>query len=1046
MGRAANGHQHPPNPEAEMTDLQPDHAEERFATQADDAIPARGFLMLPLVGLGGSAGSIPALQAFFRSMPADSGMAFVVVIHLSSTHESVLADLIQRTTAMRVVQVRATEKIEPNCVYVIPPGKLLEALDGELRLAEMPASNGRHVAVDLFFRTLADTYGPHATAIVLSGADGDGAIGIRRIKERGGLSIAQDPHEAEHSSMPRSSISTGAIDLVLPVAEMAARLVRYYRLEKQLVLPPEAEPDTAERPSKAASSDEVALRQVLALMQNRTGHDFSAYKRASVLRRLGRRMQVNEVETLPEYLELLRTRPGEARSLLKDLLVSVTNFFRDDRHFAALAAQLPALFEGKGPADTVRVWVAGCATGEEAYSIAILLHEHAERIERAPKLRVFASDLDADAIRVGRSGFYLSTIAADVSEERLERWFTREMRGYRVCPELRETVLFASHDLLKDSPFSRLDLVSCRNLLIYFDRNAQERSFEIFHFALRPDGLLFLGTSESAGELHPLFEVLDKKHCLFRRRASLRPRFVIPIGADGPMREAVEGEPDGIAVPAAVLPAVGLPADTLRVPGRHLPDLPTPSDRPSDLHFRLIERYSPPSLVVDSEYDIVHMSQRAGRFLRFGGGEPSRNLLRIAHPVLRIELRAALNQAAQTGKPAEVLNLPIDLGGVPLLLDISVAPADEIAPRCLLVVFNERRPDAPLPALGSPAHASTDSRVADLYDEVVRLKMQLRDVVEQQQASIEELQASNEELQAMNEDLRSASEELEARRQEAQSVNEELATVGVELRRTVEEVGASNSDLHNLMESMSIAMIFLDRERRITFYTPSAVSLFHLIPTDVGRPLADLAHALNYEGLADDASSVLHDLVPIEREVGDANGRWFLARLQPYLTLEDRITGVVLTFTDISERRRREVAFVAAQGVLDGRVEMLEATLAGLPDRVLAFDPQGRLLYANPEARRHWALGLDDCIGKRLSDLDAPADLVDVLERQLQRSISSTRRINGTVRYGRPVAAAATLGFLFSPVMGGDGRVRLVVGWLRDVVAPSEPPEPTIFA
>jgi len=338
--------------------------------------------------------------------------------------------------------------------------------------------------------------------------------------------------------------------------------VSYRRLEKQLVLPPEAEPESGRRPAEAASADELALRQVLALMQNRTGHDFSGYKRASVLRRLGRRMQVNEVETLPEYLELLRTRPGEARSLLKDLLVSVTNFFRDDRHFAALAAQLPALFAGKGSGDTVRAWVAGCATGEEAYSLAILLHEQAERMERAPKLRVFASDLDADAIRVGRSGFYLSTIAADVSEERLGRWFTREMRGYRVCPELRETVLFASHDLLKDSPFSRLDLVSCRNVLIYFDRSAQERSFEIFHFALRPDGLMFLGTSESAGELHPLFEVVDKKHCLFRRRASLRPRFLIPISADGPMHEDAPAGPDGSAVPV-----IGLPAEMPRVLG-----------------------------------------------------------------------------------------------------------------------------------------------------------------------------------------------------------------------------------------------------------------------------------------------------------------------------------------------------------------------------------------------------------------------------------------------------------------------------------------------
>ena len=1022
-----------------MSDLQPDHAEERFAGTSDDAIPSRGFQLLPLVGLGGSAGSIPALQAFFRSMPADSGMAFVVVIHLSTAHESALAELIQRTTSMRVVQVRATEKIEPNCVYVIPPAKSLAALDGELRLEDLPGTNGRHVAVDLFFRTLADTYGPHATAIVLSGADGDGAIGIRRIKERGGLSIAQDPHEAEHSSMPRSAISTGVVDLVLPVSEMAARLVSYHRLEQQLVLPPEAEPETRGQPAEADGTDEAALRQVLEMMRNRTGHDFADYKRATILRRLRRRMQVNEIATLPGYLEVLRTRPGEARALQRDLLVSVTNFFRDDKHFAALGAQLPALFEAKGEHDTVRVWVAGCATGEEAYSIAILLHEYAAQFNSPPKLRVFASDLDGDAIRVGRAGFYLPTIAADVSEARLDRYFSREARGYRVCPELRETVLFATHDVLKDSPFSRLDLVSCRNLLIYFDRAAQERVFEIFHFALRPGGLLFLGTSESAGETHPLFEVVDKKHALFRRRQALRPIYAIPVRA----RLAGEGLPadaDGAAN--------GLDTARAEASRRHrgqATDLPPVAQRPGDLHFRLIERYSPPSLVVDGEYDIVHMSQRAGRFLRFGGGEPSRNLLQVAHPMLRIELRTALNRAVQTGKPAEVLKLPVDLGGEAFLVDISVAPADEIAPQALLVVFNERRADAPTPpASDANSTVSADSRVTELYDEVVRLKTQLRDVVEQQQASIEELQASNEELQAMNEDLRSASEELEARRQESQSVNEELAAAGVELRRTVEEVGASNSDLHNLMESMAIAMVFLDRERRITFYTPSAVALFHFIPTDVGRPLADLAQRLHYEELEADAISVLQDLVPIEREVGDQAGRWFLARLQPYRTLEDRITGVVLTFTDISERRRRELAYGVEKQLLESRVEVLEATLSGLPDRVLAFDARGRLVYANPEARRRWGLGLDDCQGKRLADLDAPADLIDVLERQLQRCLTTAKRINGTVRYGRPASAAATLAFLFSPVMSGDGKVRVVIGWLRDSGGPAEPPEAPI--
>jgi two-component system CheB/CheR fusion protein len=918
---------------------------------------------------------------------------------------------------------------------VIPPGKSLAALDGELRLADLPATAGHHVAVDLFFRTLADTYGPHATAIVLSGADGDGAIGIRRIKERGGLSIAQDPNEAEHDGMPRSAIATGVVDLVLPVAEMAARLVAYHRLEHQLELPLAADEHGPAGPAAGDGDDhhEVLLRQILELVRHRTGHDFQPYKRSTVLRRIARRMQVNQTVTLPDYLEVLRTRPGEARGLQKDLLVSVTNFFRDSSHFEALATLVPSLFEGKSRHDTVRVWVAGCATGEEAYSIAILLQEFASRLDRPPRLRVFASDLDTDAIRFGRAGFYPPTIAADVSAERLDRFFSVEPRGYRVSADLRETVLFATHDVLKDSPFSRIDLVSCRNVLIYLDHPARQRTLEIFHFALRLDGLLFLGSSESVGEAPVLFEVVDEKHCLFRRRPYQHLAYALPIGATGLAREAgwaLDDVVPPIEAEAAFAHAHA-PGQGVRVPTDGGPD------RAGQVHLRLIERYSPPSLVVDAEFEVLHLSQRAGRYLRFGGGEPSRNLLRIAHPQLAVELRAALNRVAQTGKPTEVLGLPVDLDGRSMLIDLSVAPADEIAPQCLLVVFNERPAPSGPDAVTPPAPRADGSRERELYEEVVRLKMQLRDIVEQHQASREELQAGNEELQAMNEDLRSAGAELDARRQEAQSVNEELATVGVELRRTVEEVGASNSDLHNLMESMAIAMVFLDRERRITFYTPSAVALFNLIATDIGRPLADLAQRLDYPGLDDDANSVLQQLVPIEREVGDPAGRWFVARLQPYRTVEDRIAGVVLTFTDITERRRRELALIGARDALASRVELLEATLAGMPDRVLAFDRHGRVLFANPEACRHWGLDAGRLDGCTVATLGGPPELVDVLERQLRRSVDAGQRISGTVGHGR-APLAQTTAFTFSPVMAGDGSVRLVVGWLRETAPPPE--------
>ena len=482
-------------------ELSPDHSEVELADLIDDAIPTRGYQMLPMVGLGGSAGSIQALQAFFRDMPADSGLAYVVILHLSSEHESTLAQLLQGSTKMPVVQVNATANVEPNHVYVIPPGKQLASADGHLELADLPTDRGRRLAVDLFFRTLADTHGPHAAAIVLSGADGDGAIGIKRIKERGGLTIAQDPNEAEHSGMPRAAIGTGMVDWVLQVGQMPERLLNYYELAKRVTLPPEEGPQPAQPAARPSAGEaEAALRDVLVFLRTRTGRDFSYYKRATILRRIGRRLQVNDIDDLPGYLAFLRTHPGETGALLQDMLISVTNFFRDREAFDALESQIPWLFKDKRATDTVRVWVPGCATGEEAFSIAMLLSEHARKLDAPPQIQVFATDLDEDVIKSARDGSYPDTIAADVSEDRLRRWFLKEARGYRVRREIRELVLFALHDVLKDSPFSRLDLISCRNLLIYFNSEAQDRTFETFHFALRPPGRLFLGPSESADE------------------------------------------------------------------------------------------------------------------------------------------------------------------------------------------------------------------------------------------------------------------------------------------------------------------------------------------------------------------------------------------------------------------------------------------------------------------------------------------------------------------------------------------------------------------
>ena len=483
----------------------PDHAEEDAAPTLDDVTPGRGYDMLPMVGLGGSAGSIPALQAFFAAMSPDSGMAFVVVLHLAADRGSALDVVLQRSTAMPVRQVTDWAAVEANHVYVIPPGKVIQSANGRLHCVDLKPESGRRVAVDLFFRTLADTHGPRASAVVLSGADGDGAIGIKRIKERGGLTIAQDPQEAEFESMPRSAIDTGMVDWVLPAAAMPERLRSYHALLPRLKLPPEHGAPLSRGGPPTADDLEPTLRELLAYVRSQTGRDFVNYKRATVLRRVARRMSVNGVEDLDSYLGFVRTHPGEAGALLKDLLISVTNFFRDRHTFDALESNLPRLFDGKGGDDSIRVWVAGCATGEEAYTIAILLSEHVRTLKDPPALQIFATDLDEDAIRIAREGIYPHAITADLSDERLRRFFTREVRGYRVRSDLRETVLFAVHDLLRDSPFSRIDLVSCRNLLIYLNNAAQLRALETVHFSLRAGGLLFLGASETVAKAPSLF-------------------------------------------------------------------------------------------------------------------------------------------------------------------------------------------------------------------------------------------------------------------------------------------------------------------------------------------------------------------------------------------------------------------------------------------------------------------------------------------------------------------------------------------------------------
>jgi chemotaxis methyl-accepting protein methylase/GAF domain-containing protein len=949
--------------------VSPDEEEEDEGC-LDNIVPTRGYDMLPVVALGGSAGSITALKEFFDNTPATTGLAYVVVLHLAPGHESTLPALLQRHSAMPVRAAGDEEKIEANTVYVIPPGKHLTATDGHLRLTDLQQDRGRRVAVDLFFRSLADTHGPHAMAVVLSGADGDGAIGLRRIKERGGLTIAQDPEEAEHTGMPRSAIGTGMVDWVLRVAEMPARLMAYHASEGRLRLPPEEGP----QPAKAAEPQqpdevEALLREVLAYLRTRTGCDFSYYKRATIVRRISRRMQVNGVEELGEYLRFLRTHPGEAGALQNDLLISVTNFFRDREAFHVLEEQIPELFKNKGPNDAVRIWTPACATGEETYSLAMLLLEHAKKTESPPMLQVFGCDLNEEAIQTARAGFYPGTIAADVSEERLRRFFVMEPGGFRVRRDLREMVLFATHDLLKDAPFSRMDLVSCRNLLIYLNRDAQKRALEIFHFALKPRGVLFLGSSESIEEGTSLFATVDKKRRIYRQVPGHRVGLPMPTGASALQRTIHHHERLShahVALPGAAFTA-GLPLspaqETIPAEG---------GARVTEIHFKLLGRFGPPSLVVNAHNEIVHLSENANRFLQLPEGEPTRNLLRLAHPMLRVDLRAALLRAEETGEAVDIFRRLVDLPGGSKAVDIRVVPAGEMAPGHLLVIFEAHEPGEPETA-DAPAPSGTlepEAVVQQLDRELARANSNLRNTVEQYEATTEELKASNEELQAMNEELRSAGEELETSREELQSVNEELTTVNSELRGRVEELHNANSDLQNLMAATQIATVFLDRALHVMRYTPTAVPLFHFIPGDLGRPITDLRQKLNYPELAADADEVLRTLIPVERDVRE-DGHWLLARVQPYRTVEDQIAGVVLTFMDITERRMASQALAKSEekyrtlfDSMDQGYCIIQMLYEG--DRPVNW----RYLEVNPAFEKH--NGLANATGRTIREM-APA-------------------------------------------------------------------------
>ncbi len=814
----------------------------------------------PIVGIGASAGGLEALEQFLRQVPEGSGISFVIVQHLDPTHKGIMPELLQRVTKMEVFQVRDRMKVQPNSVYVIPPNRDMTIMHGALFLFELTATRGLRLPIDYFLRSLADDRQEQSIGGILSDMGSDGTMGLRAIKEKGGLVLVQEPASAKFDSMPNSAIAAGVADIIAPAEELPGKIVDFLR--HTLVI--------AKHDISLEEKDQSALEKVLILLRIKTGQDFSLYKKNTVYRRVERRMIIHQIDRISSYVRYLQENPQEVELLFKELLIGVTSFFRDPAAWDKLQEKvIPELLAGRLTGVTLRAWSAGCSTGEEAYSLAIAFKEalaHVKPVEHF-KLQIFATDLDSDGIDRARLGFYPVNIAADVSPERLHRFFIKEDTGYRVNKEIREMVTFATQNLIMDPPFTKLDILICRNLLIYLTPELQKKLMPLFHYSLNPDGVLFLGSAESVSTFTDLFAPLDIKSRLFQRRKTLLP-----------------AEP--LAFPSSFVPThPGVPKELSMVkPAANLQSL---ADQ------LLLKYFSPPAVLVNDKGDILYISGRTGKYLEPAAGKANWNIFAMAREGLRFDLGSAFQKAIRQKDAVTAKGLKIGEGDNTQTVDIRVQAIRE--PEALrgmvMIVFTDVATSREKKASGSSRNAQS-GKAGDV-------KLQ------------EELQLLREGLQSTREEMQSSQEELVSTNEELQSTNEELQTVNSEQQSKMDELARVSDDMRNLLNSTEIVTVFLDNELKVRRFTTGADKLFKLIPGDVGRPLSDITSDLLYHEMTEEAREVLRTLVFSEKQITTTDGRWYTVRIMPYRTMEDVIGGVVITFANITaakvlERELRE--------------------------------------------------------------------------------------------------------------------------------------------
>jgi len=916
-------------------------------------------LDFPIVGIGASAGGLAAFEAFFSGMPKDSepGMAFVLVQHLAPDHKSILTDLVRRYTRMQVFEVEDGMEVHPNAVYIIPPGKDMAFLNGSLSLLEPSSPRGLRMPIDFFFRSMAQDKREQAIGIILSGTGSDGTLGVRAIKGEGGMVMVQLPVSTEYDGMPQSAIATGLVDYELPPAEMMAGIISYVAsaFGKLPIFVTQKLP-----------KNENALKKVFIMLRNQTGHDFSQYKPNTILRRINRRMAIHQIETMDSYVQYVQKTPAELEALLRDLLIGVTNFFRDPEAFSAIEKNIiPNLFANK-PADSViRIWVAGCSTGEEAYSFAILLAEYQEEMRQSFKIQIFATDINSEAIATARTGLYPSGIAADISSERLARFFSIEPGDstYRIHKGIRDMLIFSEQSVTRDPPFSKIDLISCRNLLIYIDTDLQRKLIPLFQYALNPTGFLFLGTSETVGEYSDIFVVTDKKQKIYQRRQDTSPerlgKFLPPLLEKTPYSLTATKKP-GVLKPS------------LRELTEHA----------------LLQEIAPTAVLVDNHGNILYLHGRTGMYLEPTPGEAGvNNILKMAREGLKLDLTTFLHKAVTHKKTVHCPGLKVKTNGDFSYVNLTICPvatpsSQSIEAYLFLIILDKVVVPQTIKDTSTAISKVTDAACSDADNKTKALIISLRQELqskeeylqsthEELETSNEELKSSNEEMQSVNEEMQSTNEELETSKEELQSVNEELSTVNAELQNKVTDLSQVNNDMNNLLAGSGIATVFVDHSLGILRFTPTATKIISLIQSDIGRPVAHLASKLKGpNNLIEEIKAVLDTLIPKEIEVQTEKGGYYIMRIQPYRTLNNVIEGAVLTFVDISLRKQAEEAMLNVELEKNKiQLQMLEAIVTTVREPLLVLDADLRVIQANASFYTSFQVKQDDTVGQLIYDL-----------------------------------------------------------------------------